>query len=273
MFSPEEQEILRKYRKENFAEKELDYETRRAMGKCPLTPEEVTFSLLSFCRCSHVVSSVGLSLSLYIYPLSIHPWMSEQVGRVLRAMGFDNSTRIFLATGAVFGGDRFLKPLQDLFPRIDNHSSLGEMEGPEEVNNGLLGSAVDYNVCLLSDIFLPTYDGPSNFANNLLGHRLYYGFRTALHPDRKGLAEVFIDRERGQAADFDARVRRVMALTNVGGPARRVPPESFFSNPWPECFCQSPAKYPADACPAEEEDPLPGDGAAVNGTAAVEDED
>lgn len=41
IFTPEEQSILRKYRKENFAEKKLVYSERRAIGKCPLTPEEV----------------------------------------------------------------------------------------------------------------------------------------------------------------------------------------------------------------------------------------
>ncbi|CAA6659909.1 unnamed protein product [Spirodela intermedia] len=203
IFSPEEQKILVKYRKENFADKELDHEARRAMGKCPLTPEEV--------------------------------------GLILRALGFDNNTRIFLAVGDLFGGYRFLKPMKDLV-----------MQGIDDTTKGLLGSAVDYMVCLLSDIFLPTYDGPSNFANNLMGHRLYYGFRTILRPDRKDLAPIFIDRERGRAAYFESRVRRVMASTNVGGPRWRVPKESFYTNPWPECFCQTPARYPADACPADD---------------------
>ncbi|KAM0986338.1 hypothetical protein ACFX13_013776 [Malus domestica] len=40
IFNPKEQEILKKYRKENFAPKKLVYEERRALGKCPLTPEE-----------------------------------------------------------------------------------------------------------------------------------------------------------------------------------------------------------------------------------------
>lgn len=43
IFNSEEQKILRKYRKENFAEKRLIYNERRAIGKCPLTPEEVKF--------------------------------------------------------------------------------------------------------------------------------------------------------------------------------------------------------------------------------------
>lgn len=46
IFTPEEQKILKKYRQENFAEKKLVYKERRAIGKCPLTPEEVCISYL-----------------------------------------------------------------------------------------------------------------------------------------------------------------------------------------------------------------------------------
>ena len=41
IFTPGEQKILKKYREENFAPKRLVYDERRAIGKCPLTPEEV----------------------------------------------------------------------------------------------------------------------------------------------------------------------------------------------------------------------------------------
>ncbi|KAK0608613.1 hypothetical protein LWI29_033366 [Acer saccharum] len=213
IFTPEEQSILKKYRKENFAEKRLVYKERRAIGKCPLTPEEV--------------------------------------GLILRAMGFDNSTRIYLAAGELFGGERFMKPFRALFPHLENHSSVDPSEELAANAQGLLGSAVDYMVCLLSDIFMPTYDGPSNFANNLLGHRLYYGFRTTLRPDRKGLAPIFIDRENGRTAGFEEAVRRVMLKTNFGGPHKRVSPESFYTNSWPECFCKMNPKNAADKCPPD----------------------
>ncbi|KAK4284975.1 hypothetical protein QN277_001732 [Acacia crassicarpa] len=211
IFTPKEQKILRKYREENFAPKKLVYSERRAIGKCPLTPEEV--------------------------------------GLILRALGFDNSTRIYLAAGELFGGDRFMKPFRNLFPRLENHSSMEPSEELSENTRGLAGSAVDYMVCLLSDIFMPTYDGPSNFANNLLGHRLYYGFRTTIRPDRKALAPLFINREAGHTAGFEEAVRRVMLKTSFGEPHKRVPPESFYTNSWPECFCQTSAKNPADKCP------------------------
>ncbi|XP_061373966.1 O-fucosyltransferase 1 isoform X2 [Gastrolobium bilobum] len=211
IFTPEEQKILKKYREENFAPKRLVYNERRAIGKCPLTPEEV--------------------------------------GLILRALGFDNSTRIYLAAGELFGGDRFMMPFRSLFPRLENHTSVEHSEELVENTRGLAGSAVDYMVCLLSDIFMPTYDGPSNFANNLLGHRLYYGFRTTIRPDRKALAPIFIDRENGRMTGFEEAIRKVMLKTNFGEPHKRVSPESFYTNSWPECFCQTSARNPADKCP------------------------
>jgi hypothetical protein len=48
IFNPAEKNILKKYRKENFAPKVLNYDERRAIGKCPLTPEEVVFFLLHY---------------------------------------------------------------------------------------------------------------------------------------------------------------------------------------------------------------------------------
>lgn len=192
---------------------------------------------------------VDLAYESLFFFFWLFTFFTLQVGLILRAMGFDNSTRIYLAAGELFGGERFMTPFRSLFPHLENHSSVDPSEELAANTHGLIGSAVDYMVCLLSDIFMPTYDGPSNFANNLLGHRLYYGFRTTLRPDRKGLAPIFIDRENGWTSSFDDAVRRVMLKTNFGGPHKRVPPESFYTNSWPECFCQMSAQSPADQCP------------------------
>ncbi|KAK6161735.1 hypothetical protein DH2020_005116 [Rehmannia glutinosa] len=190
IFTPEEQKILKKYREENFAPKKLIYSERRAIGKCPLTPEEV--------------------------------------GLILRSMGFDNSTRIYLAAGELFGGERFMKPFRSLFPCLENHNTVDPTGEIAKNTRGLVGSAVDYMVCLLADIFMPTYDGPSNFANNLLATG---------------------STMKGHTAGFEEAVRRAMLNTNFGGPHKRVSPESFYTNSWPECFCQMSAANPADKCP------------------------
>ncbi|CAN6462773.1 unnamed protein product [Victoria cruziana] len=218
IFNPEEQKILREYRQKNFANKTLVYSERRAIGKCPLTPEEV--------------------------------------GLILRALGFDNSTRIYLAAGELFGGDRFMRPLRAMFPHLVNHGTIAtpeELAAMNEDGHGLVASAVDYMVCLLSDIFMPTYDGPSNFANNLMGHRLYYGFRTTIQPDRKALAPVLIAQEEGRSsqAEFEVSVRKVMSRSHFGGPHKRLSPESFYTNSWPECFCQVSPENPGDKCPSD----------------------
>ncbi|KAK8969305.1 hypothetical protein KSP40_PGU005325 [Platanthera guangdongensis] len=92
-----------------------------------------------------------------------------------------------------------------LFPRLENHNTVMAPEKLEDNTQGLAGTAVDYMVCLLSNIFIPTYDGPNNFANNLLGHHLYYGFRTTIKPDRKALAPIFMARENGRIKDSEER--------------------------------------------------------------------
>ncbi|KAL6861535.1 hypothetical protein ACP4OV_017235 [Aristida adscensionis] len=209
IFTPKDRGILLKYQKEHFPGKIITYRERKLIGKCPLTPEEA--------------------------------------GLIIHAMGFDNTTRIYLASGKLIGGKHFMKPLKAMYPHLENHSMVGSGK-MEENTRGLAGSAVDYMVCLLSDIFIPTYDGPSNFANNLMGHRLYYGFRTTITPNRKALAPIFIDMEEGHASGYE-RIRQVIFNTHFGAPHKRIHPESFYTNSWPECFCQMKAKNHADRCP------------------------
>jgi hypothetical protein len=42
-----------------------------------------------------------------------------------------------------------------------------------------------------------------------------------------------------------------MLKTNFGGPHKRISPESFYTNSWPECFCQMETQNPDDKCPSE----------------------
>ena len=110
---------------------------------------------------------------------------------ILNAIGFDNSTHIYLIASELFGAQNFMKLFHALFPHLENQTTAGSAKHLVVVNangRGLLGLIVDYMVCLLSDIFMLTYDVPSNFANNLLGHHLYYGFWSTIQPDRKALA-------------------------------------------------------------------------------------
>eukprot|EP00850_Spirogloea_muscicola_P022581 SM000302S11661 [mRNA] locus=s302:15685:18996:+ [translate_table: standard] len=216
IFTPRQQQLLWAYRLKNFANKTLVYEQRRKLGKCPLTPEEARGSLSS---------------------------QDAHVGSVLQAMGFKSETRIYLASGDIFAGEVFLQPLRAMFPRLVNRTAIlglesQKAEGPSQ--QGLLGPAIDYLVCLEADVFMPTYDGPSNFANNVIGHRLYSGFRSTIQPDRKALAPVFVARERRRFnnSQFLQALQAVMHPRVQSGPHQRKAGESFYTNPWPECFCK-----------------------------------
>ena len=61
-------------------DKEIDSKTKRSEGLCPLTPEEASL--------------------------------------VLKALGFEKDTLIYIAAGEIYGGEKRLKPLRAAFPKL-----------------------------------------------------------------------------------------------------------------------------------------------------------
>lgn len=99
-----------------------------------------------------------------------------QVGFILCVMGFDNIIRIYFVVGEFYGGECFMKFFRFFFFWFENYNIV-DISGQLVKNiRGLVGSVVDYMVCLFVDIFMFIYDGLSNFVNNLLGYCFYYGF-------------------------------------------------------------------------------------------------
>lgn len=49
---------------------------------------------------------------------------------MLRGMGFDNNTSIYLASGRIYQPEKHLAPLQEMFPRLYTKESLAT---PEEL--------------------------------------------------------------------------------------------------------------------------------------------
>lgn len=48
----------------------------------------------------------------------------HQVGLMLRGMGFDNSTFIFLASGKIYDAERNMAPLFEMFPLLQTKEML-----------------------------------------------------------------------------------------------------------------------------------------------------
>eukprot|EP00252_Welwitschia_mirabilis_P024130 TRINITY_DN7042_c0_g1_i2.p1 TRINITY_DN7042_c0_g1~~TRINITY_DN7042_c0_g1_i2.p1 ORF type:complete len:434 (-),score=72.55 TRINITY_DN7042_c0_g1_i2:527-1828(-) len=113
---------------------EANPERERRHGKCPLTPEEV--------------------------------------GLMLRALGFDNNTYVYVASGEVYGGEATLRPMKYLFPNFYTKETLlskTEIEHFSHFSSQM--AALDYVVCDQSDVFVTNNNG--NMARILAGHRYY----------------------------------------------------------------------------------------------------
>jgi hypothetical protein len=109
-----------------------DPDKERRHGKCPLTPEEVGF--------------------------------------MLRALGFGKDVHIYVASGDVYGGEETLAPLKALFPNFHSKETLASKEELEPfLSFSSRMAALDYVVCDGSDVFVTNNNG--NMARMLAGRR------------------------------------------------------------------------------------------------------
>nr|XP_010937209.1 rhamnogalacturonan I rhamnosyltransferase 1 isoform X2 [Elaeis guineensis] len=150
-------------------EKEIDSEAKRMQGLCPLTPEETAL--------------------------------------VLKALGFENNTQIYIASGEIYGGDRRLTALRAAFPKLVRKEMLLDPEDLRQFqNHSSQMAALDYMVSIASDVFIPTYDG--NMGKVVEGHRRYLGFKKSILLDRRNLVKL-VDLHKNRMLSWDAFVSAV----------------------------------------------------------------
>ena len=105
------------------------------------------------------------------------PLTPEEVGLMLRALGFGRGVHIYVASGDVYGGEETLAPLKALFP---NFYSKEILASKEELKPFLPFSsrmaALDFVVCDQSNVFVTNNNG--NMARMLAGRR-YFSFAVA----------------------------------------------------------------------------------------------
>eukprot|EP00850_Spirogloea_muscicola_P002833 SM000011S19011 [mRNA] locus=s11:370828:374503:- [translate_table: standard] len=207
--SDREAEELRVMRVENdrWKEKDIDAKAKRAAGECPLTPYETA--------------------------------------KLLEALGFPNTTTVYIAAGEIFGhGSLEASPaFQSRFPNTFTHETLAteaELAPLRPYQNRM--AAVDYSVALESDVFVYTYEG--NMAKAVQGHRRFEGHRKTIIPDRQGLVKLVDEMEAGIVTweHFRRHVHKLHKKRD-GAPRHRLAgskpklEESFFANPYPGCIC------------------------------------
>ena len=135
------------------------------------------------------------------------PLTPNEVGSFLRAMGYPESTWIYLAAGEIYGGEKYISKLRSYFPNLVSKvftllfcwlylplpcyaakiSVLQEMLATKEElekfnNHASQVAALDYIIAVESDVFVPSHSG--NMAKAVEGHRRFLGHRKTITPDR-----------------------------------------------------------------------------------------
>ncbi|KAK4263964.1 hypothetical protein QN277_029309 [Acacia crassicarpa] len=120
------------------------------------------------------------------------PLTPLEVGFMLRGMGFSKNTSIFLASGKIYNAEKYMAPLLEMFPNLQTKETLASKEELTPFRNySSRMAAIDYTVCLHSEVFVTTQGG--NFPHFLTGHRryLYGGHARTIKPDKRKLALYF----------------------------------------------------------------------------------
>ncbi|KAG9138516.1 hypothetical protein Leryth_012782 [Lithospermum erythrorhizon] len=162
------------------------------------------------------------------------PMTPEEIGLLLAALGFDNRTRLYLASHKVYGGEARISTLRALFPLMEEKKSLASSEERASIKGkASLLAAVDYYVSIHSDIFISA--SPGNMHNAMVGHRTYQSLKT-IRPNMALMGQLFLNKNLTWS-EFEEAV--IEGHQNRQGQIRiRKPGQSLYTYPAPDCMCQ-----------------------------------
>ncbi|KAH9794708.1 protein ESMERALDA 1 [Citrus sinensis] len=167
------------------------------------------------------------------------PLTPLEVGLMLRGMGFDKNTYIFLASGKIYNAEKTMAPLIEMFPNLQTKEMLASEEELAPFKNfSSRMAAVDYTVCLHSEVFVTTQGG--NFPHFLMGHRryLYGGHSKTIRPDKRKLALLFDNPNIGWRS-FKRQMLSMRSHSDSKGYELKRPSDSPYTFPCPDCMCRA----------------------------------
>ncbi|XP_010246040.1 PREDICTED: uncharacterized protein At1g04910 isoform X1 [Nelumbo nucifera] len=166
------------------------------------------------------------------------PLTPLEVGMMLRGMGFDNTTSVYIAAGKIYKAEKFMAPLRQLFPLLETKETLALPEelAPFKGHSSRL-AALDYTVCLNSEVFVTTQGG--NFPHFLMGHRRYFfgGHAKTIKPDKRKLALLF-DSPNIRWEYFKRQMQEMLHHSDLKGIEMKKPSSSLYTFPIPDCMCK-----------------------------------
>ncbi|KAK4429491.1 O-fucosyltransferase 16 [Sesamum alatum] len=164
------------------------------------------------------------------------PLTPEEVGLLLRALGYDRETHIYVASGEVYGGEATLAPLKALFPNFYSKDTLASQDelGPFSSFSSRM-AALDFMVCDESDVFVTNNNG--NMAKILAGRRRYFGHKPTIRPNAKKLYKLFLSRDNMTWEEFASSVR-TFQRGFMGEPKEVRPGRGGFHENPAACICE-----------------------------------
>ncbi|XP_057948800.1 protein PECTIC ARABINOGALACTAN SYNTHESIS-RELATED isoform X1 [Malania oleifera] len=165
------------------------------------------------------------------------PLEPGEVAVILRAMGYPKETQIYVASGQVYGGQNRMAPLRNMFPNLVTKEELASKEELDGFRKHVTSlAALDFLVCLKSDVFVMTHGG--NFAKLIIGARRYMGHRQkSIKPDKGLMSKSFGDPYMGWAPFVEDVV--VTHQTRTGLPEETFPNYDLWENPLTPCMCRA----------------------------------
>lgn len=165
------------------------------------------------------------------------PLEPGEVAVILMAMGYPKETQIYVASGQVYGGDKRMAPLRNMFPNLVTKEELTTKEELEPFRKHVTRlAALDFLVCLKSDVFVMTHGG--NFAKLIIGARRYMGHKQkSIKPNKGLMAKSLGDPTLGWPAFVEDVV--ITHESRSGLPEPTFPVYDIYENPLSHCMCRT----------------------------------
>ncbi|KAJ1415621.1 putative O-fucosyltransferase, plant [Sesbania bispinosa] len=165
------------------------------------------------------------------------PLSPEEVGLMLRALGFGNDTHLYVASGEIYGGEETLAPLRALFPNFHSKETIATKEELAPfVSFSSRMAALDFIVCDDSDVFVTNNNG--NMAKILAGRRRYFGHKPTIRPNAKKFNQLLLNKNNMTWEEFASRVR-TFQVGFMGEPNELRPGSGEFHENPSSCICQN----------------------------------
>ncbi|KAF7810738.1 protein ROOT HAIR SPECIFIC 17 [Senna tora] len=164
------------------------------------------------------------------------PLTPEEVGVMLRALGFGSDVHLYVASGEVYGGEETLAPLKALFPNLHSKETILDKEelAPFAPFSSRM-AAIDFIVSDQSDVFVTNNNG--NMAKMLAGRRRYFGHKPTIRPNAKKLYRLFMNKNNMSWEEFASQLRTYQ-VGFMGEPNEVKPGKGEFHENPSSCICQ-----------------------------------